>query len=259
MTQSIYKVIAQHPIVVDLDGIDVSFNPGDVFQASPDNRNISRYLSLNAIVSSPVKLPLTNIQYVAGPQGLIGPQGPPGANGSNGSVGPPGITGATGPQGLPGPVGPIGPQGKLPGPYSAKVYNSITQSIPTSTFTTLTFNTDAWTFNNVHNTGVNPSRLTLTNPGRWLITAKIAFQANTAGSVRQLRLLTNSSLIEDLDIRSPVQSTTIATVISTSTIISTECSEDFVEVQAFQDSGFPLYSLSGITGCTFSAIWQAGQ
>ena len=255
----IYKVTAQHPIVVDFSGEDVSFNPGDIFQALPSNQSVVRLLSLGAIVPVPAQPPFTNIQYITGPQGLVGSQGPPGASGAPGVPGAPGVTGPQGIQGLQGTQGLQGPPGTIPGPYSVKVYNSTTQSIPTSVFTTLSFDSELWKFGSLHSVSVNPSRILLPVVGRWLLVAKIAYQANTAGASRYLRLLRNGSLAEDLEISPPVQSVLVGTTVSATTTLSTGVTNEYVELQAYQDSGFPLFGMSSVTGCTFSAVWLAGQ
>jgi Collagen triple helix repeat (20 copies) len=254
----IYKVVATSPIVVSIGGSAISYVPGDVFQAPSNNPSIQGLLSTDSIIPVPGQNLITNVQYITGPQGGPGPTGPSGFNGMPGLTGATGATGATGPTGPMGPTGPTGPAGSITGPYSVKVYNSATQTINASTFTTLTFNTELWNFGAIHNVSVNPSRLTLPVAGRWLLVAKIAYQANTGGISRYLRLMRNGSLAEDLDIRSPVVSNSVGTNVGGSTIISTGGGEYF-EIQAYQDSSFPLYALSGITGSTFSAVLLAGQ
>lgn len=254
----IYKVIANSPILISIGGENVSYNPGDVFQASANNPSVQYLLSIDAIFPVPGQNLIVNAQYITGPQGPIGSQGPSGFNGMPGLQGSPGLIGLTGPTGLTGPAGPTGPAGTIPGPYSVKVYNNTTQALATTTFITLTFNSELWNFGSIHSIVTNPSRLTLPTAGRWLLVAKIAYQGNTGGTSRYLRLVRNGSLAEDLDIRPPVQSNSIGTTISGSTIVSTGGGEYF-EIQAYQDSGFPLFAFGGVTGSSFSAVWLPGQ
>lgn len=257
-TLVVYKVISQHPIVIDFSGTDISYNPGDVFQAPPNNPSVVRYLNLNAIIAAPTEEVITNIQYITGPQGLPGTQGPPGAAGTPGAQGPPGVTGATGPQGIQGPAGPTGPAGSIIGPYSCRLYNTTTQSVPNAVYTTLAFDSELWDDGPLHSTISGTTKITLPISGRWLLNAKIPYQANTGGAIRALRIVKNTSLNEDLDQRSPVASILYSTIVNGSTIVNSGPG-DFFEIQAFQDSGFPLFVLGGVTGIVFSATLLPGQ
>lgn len=257
-TLVIYKVIAQHPIVIDFSGAAISYNPGDIFQAPPNNPSVVRYLELEAITPAPSQTPLTSIQFIAGPQGLPGLPGAPGATGSPGLTGSSGTTGAPGPTGLTGPPGPTGPAGSIIGPYSCRLYNSTTQTIANSTYVTLTFNNELWDDGPLHSTSSFQSRITLPIAGRWLLNAKVPIQANVAGSIRALRIVKNTSLNEDLDQRSPVANILYATIVEGSTIVNSGPG-DFFEIQVFQDSGFPLFALGGVTGTVFSATLLPGQ
>jgi hypothetical protein len=255
----IYQVISQHPIVINFNGTDVSFNPGDVFQAPSNNPSVVRYLDLGVIVPTLDQGLITNIQYITGPQGPVGPQGPPGQNGAPGTPGASGVTGATGPPGSTGPAGPPGPPGTLPGPFSTKLYNTTSQVIPTSVYSVLTFNGELWNYGAMHNIGVNPTRITIPAAGRWLLTAKIAFQAIVGGSVRGVRLRKNGAALEDLDTRPPVVNVSLGCTINVSTMVSSTSAGDYYELLVYQDSGASIFALGGATGTTFSASLLPGQ
>ncbi len=57
----------------------------------------------------------------------------------------------------------------------ARVYHSINQVIPSGTTTVLTFNSERWDDNSYHDSSINPSRITLTTPGRYHVMANLCW------------------------------------------------------------------------------------
>ena len=65
---------------------------------------------------------------------------------------------------------------------SAKVYNSANQSTSASTETALTFNTEDWDTDSIHDTSSNTSRLTLPTSGKWLLIGQVTWAASGGGT-----------------------------------------------------------------------------
>lgn len=77
---------------------------------------------------------------------------------------------------------------------SARVYNNANLSIPHSTETTLTFNSERWDTDGIHSTISNTGRLTCKTTGIYLIIAQVIWAANAAG-YRELKLYHNANRI----------------------------------------------------------------
>lgn len=123
-------------------------------------------------------------------------------------------------------------------PYNigAHVYNSTNITIPTATWTVLTFNSELYDTDNIHDTSTNPSRLTCKTAGLYLITFNAYFVANTTGT-RIFRLYLNGTTaigqargIPDALGYCAIPATTIYQL----TV------NDYVEAQVYQNSGGDL-------------------
>jgi hypothetical protein len=68
-------------------------------------------------------------------------------------------------------------------PYNvgARVYNSANETIPTTTWATVTFNSERWDTDNIHDNSTNNSRLTCKTAGIYLIVFCGAFASATSG------------------------------------------------------------------------------
>lgn len=65
----------------------------------------------------------------------------------------------------------------------ARIYNNATQSIPNAAATALTFNSEYFDTDAMHDPlGSYPSRLTATTTGKYVITANVGFEANATGT-----------------------------------------------------------------------------
>ena len=62
-----------------------------------------------------------------------------------------------------------------------RVYNNANISISDSTITALTFNTERYDDNTIHDTSTNPARLTCKTAGKYLIAGNVEFAANQVG------------------------------------------------------------------------------
>lgn len=69
----------------------------------------------------------------------------------------------------------------LANPPACRVTNSGTQSIAASTWTVLTFNTEAFDTDGLHSTVTNTGRLTIVTAGIYVVTAAVSFATNATG------------------------------------------------------------------------------
>lgn len=65
---------------------------------------------------------------------------------------------------------------------SARVYHNATQSTSDQTETFLSFNTERWDTDNIHNVSTNNGRLTCKTPGKYLVTGHISMDYASVGS-----------------------------------------------------------------------------
>jgi hypothetical protein len=65
---------------------------------------------------------------------------------------------------------------------ACRVYNSANISIPNSTFTALTFDSELFDNNNLHSTTVNPSRITIQTAGVYVVSATVEWAATTTSA-----------------------------------------------------------------------------
>lgn len=128
-----------------------------------------------------------------------------------------------------------------PVPY-VRVTNSVAQSIPTTTYTPITFNTEIWDTDNTHSTVTNTSRLTANTAGLYDIDANIYFDVNATGA-RAVILRVNGTTFIAFNQVQATATASYATLLSASTKYRLEVG-DYVEVLAFQNSGVSLNSLS---------------
>jgi len=118
---------------------------------------------------------------------------------------------------------------------SARVYNSASISVASGTWTALTFNSELWDTDNIHDTATNTGRLTAKTPGKYLIYATLRFEPDNTG-VRRLHIYLNG--------RSIAQQSTDALVEGrTNLAIATHynlAANDYVELVVYQNSGRAL-------------------
>lgn len=119
----------------------------------------------------------------------------------------------------------------------ARVYNSANISVANASFTALTFNSERWDDDSFHDTGSNTSRLTVPQPGRYLVTACVRFAANATGN-RQLRLMVDGGT-EVARVTAQAVTGGIATMLEVETITELGAGSYFT-VEAYQDSGGAL-------------------
>jgi len=77
----------------------------------------------------------------------------------------------------------------------ARVYNDANISIANATEVALTFNTERYDTDSIHDTGSNTERLTCNTTGKYLISASLSFATDAGGNLRILRIYLNNTTI----------------------------------------------------------------
>jgi hypothetical protein len=137
-------------------------------------------------------------------------------------------------------------------PPACSVFNSTTQSTTTSTWTTLTADSENFDNNAMHSTVSNTSRITIQTAGRYLFFARNDWASNTAGS-RVMRYKINGTdpgaTLQQL-MAIPATTTGINTQLAaTWTLVL--AAADYVEVEAWQNTGGNLQLVLREFGATF--------
>ncbi|HXI18490.1 MAG TPA: hypothetical protein VNM48_19165 [Chloroflexota bacterium] len=130
---------------------------------------------------------------------------------------------------------------------SCRAFHSATQSIPHATPTALAFNSERFDTDAIHDTATNNSRFTCKTAGKYIITGHVEWSANATG-VRQLRIVLNGA--------TPLIIVAVTTPVGAGyqgvATIADLAVNDYVELQAYQDSGSALtISTPAQYGCEF--------
>lgn len=139
------------------------------------------------------------------------------------------------------------------------VYNNTTQSIPSGSFTTISFNSewaDDWA---MHDPSTNPKRITITKAGTYLITVSAQLTGASTGTYI-IRMFwydaSASSTIVVRDERKPIAATG-DTGFTVSAVLPEMEVDDYVYFQVFQNSGstatVAASSSTNLYGCSASA------
>ena len=115
----------------------------------------------------------------------------------------------------------------------ARVYYGFAQTISSGVVTELTFTSERFDTDTIHNTTSNQERLTCKTAGIYLITVNVVWNANASG-VRNVAIKLNNATIIARDVR--MANTSGNTVMSLTTLYQLAVN-DYVEVEVFQDSG----------------------
>ncbi len=213
------------------------------------NRSIQRIdISRRAAASLRGQRGLRGLPGAQGPQGLQGPTGPQGpATGPAGGA----LTGHDpNPQIAAGAVG-ISKLGTIP---AAQAFNSATESITSgSGTTTLTFNSENFDTAALHSTTTNTSRLTAPVAGLYQVTGQVRWSANGAGS-RFLAINKSGAGWVGADWRQAAGGTFNITDQFVTALTSLTAGQ-YVELDAYQDSGATLTVGSGTGGPSLAMHW----
>jgi len=123
-------------------------------------------------------------------------------------------------------------------PYTegALVYKSADQSIPDLTWTTLTFDSEAYDTDNIHDPTTNNSRLTCKTAGKYLVYFMLNWEGNATG-YRHTRLKKNGVTLAEPLIFNPGGS--VETCLPGLIVLDLSVN-DYVELMAYQNSGGAL-------------------
>lgn len=129
----------------------------------------------------------------------------------------------------------VGPLAAAVGGYTqgARVYNNAAISISNNTETTLTFNSELYDTDTIHDTGSNTGRLTCKTAGKYVISCVLEFASNATGYRSVAFRLNGSTYIAG---RSQAAVNGMGTQIELTTIYDLALN-DYVEVRATQTSG----------------------
>jgi hypothetical protein len=130
---------------------------------------------------------------------------------------------------------------------SCRVYNSVSQSIPDSAFTTLNFDTESYDNDTMHDNVTNNERITFSTAGTYKVSANIAFAANATGN-RIIKIIRNDGEIKLYENKATV-TTGDSTVFNVS-FVATFSAGQYVYIQAYQSS-------TGALGVNRSADYSA--
>jgi hypothetical protein len=127
-------------------------------------------------------------------------------------------------------------QDLMPVDIGARVYNNANLSIPDSSYTVLTFNSERYDTDDIHDTTANTSRLTCKTAGKFLIVAGIEFSGIATGR-RIVRFLLNN-VYEIVKFELGLSSANVFRA-TTTTIYDLQVN-DYLEVSVYQSSGAAL-------------------
>lgn len=128
--------------------------------------------------------------------------------------------------------------------------------VHTAAFATMFWDTevsDDWGF---HSTSTNASRVTPTVPGWYLVSGKVAFVSDTNGTGRRgAAIAKNGTRIDQLLFQAPSSAAPYSPL--PGTVVQMDGSTDYLEVQAFQESGADRTTIAstGETACFFNVMF----
>lgn len=139
-----------------------------------------------------------------------------------------------GPRGYAGTIGQAGPAGGGGAPdKGCRVYNSAGISIPSTTNTVLTFDSERWDTDAMHDPAVNPGRITIKTAGRYHITGTFYYLDAALGSREIVIKLNNGVFIAGHGHDAPYVPEHTITIDT----IYTFALNDYIEFVAYQTSG----------------------
>lgn len=123
----------------------------------------------------------------------------------------------------------------------ARVYHNANQSIADATSTILSFNSEDYDTDGIHDNVTNNSRLTCQTAGKYTITASISFDANNTGDRSAAFVLNGTTSISGQRVLPSNNGYTMLTPV----VIYDLSVSDYVEVRVYQNSGGALNVVFG--------------
>jgi hypothetical protein len=140
-------------------------------------------------------------------------------------------------------------------PPAAEAFHSANQSITSGTETTLSFNSENFDNDTIHDNATNNWRLTCKTAGKYLVYFTFEFAANATGE-RYAYIRRNGTTAMAYDIRQAV-SASLPTTLDKARVLDLAVN-DFVDVIVFQNSGGALnVSAAGVYSPVFGMVRAA--
>jgi hypothetical protein len=139
-------------------------------------------------------------------------------------------------------------------PPRAQVFNSAAQSVNNATFTGMTFDSEQYDSDTIHNPGSFPTRFTPQTPGLYAVSGQISWSSNVTG-VRLSVLYLNGVAVAQNDI--PTGSGNLDVQVAKE--IYCNGSTDYLELVGWQNSGAALNVVAGLANTWFSCRWVANS
>lgn len=137
-------------------------------------------------------------------------------------------------------------------PCCRVTHDATNQSIPNATYTAITFPTEDYDTDGMHDVVTNNTRITIRTPGRYLITGALNIVGGTGGNFRAGRIFKNGvggTVIGSHDNRP--DATTLSLDIVTVALLA---AGDYIEFGYYQDSGGAM----NVNNSHFEATWIGG-
>lgn len=138
-------------------------------------------------------------------------------------------------------------------PFCFLEQGSTGTSVPSGTFTAMSWDTDVVDDSGMHNPASNPTRITPTKAGWYQTFGKVAFVSDTGGVGRRgSGVALNGTLVDQTLYQAPSGGAPYAAV--PNILVFCNGTTDYLELKAFQDSGATRTTISGSaqeTRCRF--------
>lgn len=131
---------------------------------------------------------------------------------------------------------------------SCRAYNSATENISNASLTLITFNSESWDTDTMHDTSTNTGRITIKTAGKYIVTGCIGWNVGD-GSLRLIQLKKNGAVMAE----NRMPNITSNYVYNNITMIIDGAVNDYLELYVYQDSGGYLLTLSGVGNLNFAA------
>jgi hypothetical protein len=123
-------------------------------------------------------------------------------------------------------------------PHQCACSNNATQSVATSTWTSVSLQSEAIDTSNLHDTVTNNDRIAVTRTGNYQVHGVVEFAANATG-IRRIQLAKNGSALSQTVVAGPNLGASEPAQVQTQALLALTAG-DYITMQAFQDSGGAL-------------------
>jgi hypothetical protein len=131
---------------------------------------------------------------------------------------------------------------------SCRAYNSAVETIGNASVTLITFDSESWDTDTMHDTSTNPGRITCKIAGKYIVTATVGWAVG-GGALRMIQLKKNASVMSENRMPNIVSNY----VYNNIAMILDLAINDYITVSGYQDSGGDLDTLSGVANLNFAA------